>query len=65
MIHGRFQSIPNTEVSAFRAKQIDSEKERRILHGMGTHVPGNKKPGQYRGGHHFNSSKPNFKENLK
>lgn len=57
MISGRFQSIHAKEIPVFRAEQIKEEKARRPLYGMGTHVVGNKHPGKYRGGHHFNSTK--------
>lgn len=51
MINGRFQSVPAKEIPAFRANQITEERLKRPMYGMGTHVPGNKHPGKYRGGH--------------
>jgi len=57
MISGRYQSIEPKEIPAFRAKQIEAEQKRRPLYGMGKHVPGNKKPGQYRGGHKYSSGR--------
>lgn len=56
MIAGRYQSIDPKEVSKFREQQIQKEKERRPKYGMGTHVPGNKHPGQYRGGHKYKNA---------
>lgn len=40
MIKGRFQSLKPTEIQAYRKKQIDQEKEKRPMYGLGTHVPG-------------------------
>lgn len=57
MISGRYQSILPKEIPAYREKQIETEQKRRPKYGIGTHVKGNKKPGQYRGGHHYSSGK--------
>ena len=56
MIAGRFQSINPKEVNKFRAAQIEKEKARRPKYGLGTHVPGNKHPGKYRGGHKYKNA---------
>jgi hypothetical protein len=57
MIEGRFQSIEPQEVKSFRESQINKEKERRPLYGFGSHVPGNKHPGKYCGGHKYKNAK--------
>ena len=56
MIAGRFLSIQPDHVSAFRAKQIEAERARRPKYGLGTHIPGNKHPGKYRGGHKYRNA---------
>lgn len=40
MITGRFQSLNPQEILAYRGKQVDEEKARRPLYGLGKHVPG-------------------------
>lgn len=56
MIAGRYQSLEKNKRGALRTRQMDAEKARRPKYGMGTHVPGNKHPGQYRGGHKYKNA---------
>ena len=56
MIAGRFQSINPKEVNKFRAEQIEKEKSRRPKYGLGNHIPGNKHPGAYQGGHKYKNA---------
>lgn len=56
MINGRFQSLDKEERSKLRYEQKITQMAKSPNYGNGKHIEGNKHPGKFRGGHHFNKA---------